>query len=123
MILLDTNIIIYYLQGDQNVAEKIDEMRKAGEVFVVSVVAKIELLSYPNITQGEIDKIETFLKEFKVVILDEILAGYATKIRRDYKITLADSIIAATSQMMNIPLLTRNFRHFKKIKEITVRAI
>ena len=118
MVILDTNVIIYYLQGELSAVRKIQKLREAGEIFAVSIITKIELLSYPLIASEETEKINSLLKECYIVYLNEMVAEKAVELRKKYKILLADVIIAASGIAINAPLLTRNIKHFKKIKEI-----
>lgn len=118
MILLDTNVIIYYLQGELSAVNKIEKLRQDGEIFAVSIITKIELLSYPLISSEETEKIHKLLKECYIVYLNEMVAERVVELRKKYKILLADTIIATSGLAINAPLLTRNIKHFKKIKEI-----
>lgn len=118
MIILDTNIIIYYLQGELSAVNKIKKLQQDGEIFAVSIITKIELLSYPLISPEETGKINTLLQECYIVYLNEMVAEKVVELRKKYKILLADTIIAASGLAINAPLLTRNIKHFKKIKEI-----
>jgi predicted nucleic acid-binding protein len=65
---------------------------------LVSVITKIELLSYPNLTGMEEQQIRLLLKKrFKVVPLNKKVELIATLIRSKTKLKLPDSIIAATA--------------------------
>ena len=118
MILLDTNVIIYYLQGEVSTVRKIRKLRQDGEIFAVSIITKIELLSYPLISPDETEKINNLLQECYIVYLNELVAEKVVELRKKYKVLLADIIIAASGLAINAPLLTRNIKHFEKIKEI-----
>ncbi len=63
------------------------------------------------------------MNSLKVLKVDEdILAKYSRLIKKygENQELLADYIIAATSWAKGLPLLTRNQRHFKNIKEIVL---
>jgi len=123
MLTLDSNILIYYLQDEKEVVKKFDSWRTSGERFCISIITKIELLSYPKITAEEIEKVNKFLREFQIIILDEVIATKVAEIRRKYKLLLADAIIATTAFFTKSTLITRNIKHFRKIKEIKVKSI
>lgn len=123
MLILDTNPLIYYFQGEKEIIKKLDSWRGTGQRFGISIITKIELLSYPKITLEEIEKINNLLKEFRIFNVDETVASKAAEIRRKYKILLADAIIAATTFFTKSTLITRNIKHFRKIKEIKVKSI
>ncbi len=59
MIFIDTNVIINYFKAE---ARSINffEKYKNKENFGISIITKIELTSYPNITEEELLKIEEF---------------------------------------------------------------
>jgi predicted nucleic acid-binding protein len=125
MIFIDTNVIINYFKAEAR-AVNFFEKYKNKDTFGISIITKIELTSYPNITEEELLKIEEFLKEFIIIPVDENIASICSYIRRKYKTKLGDSIIAATAIYYNSPLLTFNIfniRDFKKIKELKLISL
>jgi predicted nucleic acid-binding protein len=62
MIFIDTNVIINYFKAEAR-AINFFEKYKNKENFGISIITKIELTSYPNITEEELLKIEEFLKD------------------------------------------------------------
>jgi predicted nucleic acid-binding protein len=113
MIFIDTNVIISYFKAEAR-AVNFFEKYKNKDTFGISIITKIELTSYPNITEEELLKIEEFLEEFIIIPVDENIASICSYIRRKYKTKLGDSIIAATTIYYNSPLSTFNIRDFKK---------
>jgi predicted nucleic acid-binding protein len=122
MIFIDTNVIINYFKAEAR-SVNFFEKYKNKDTFGISIITKIELTSYPNITEEELLKIEEFLKEFIIIPVDENIASICSYIRRKYKTKLGDSIIAATAIYYNSPLLTFNIRDFKKIKELKLISL
>lgn len=57
-LLLDTNIALYLLGGDEVMATLLDQR----EVFV-SVISEMEMLGYPGISLSETYRIKDFLKD------------------------------------------------------------
>ena len=89
----------------------------------ISIITKVEVLAYPEITPGEE---KTFLEMMKNMILiefDDKLTNLVVNIRRKHKIKLPDAIIAATSLYTNSTLITRNIKDFSKIKELNIFPI
>jgi len=119
MIFIDTNVIINYFKAEAK-AINFFEKYKNKENFGISIITKIELTSYPNLTEEELLKIEEFLKEFIIIPVDENIASICSYLRRKYKMKLGDAIIAATAIYYNSSLLTFNIRDFKKIKELKI---
>lgn len=125
MILIDTNIIIYYLQGEVKSSKQFQNWRDSREDLAVSIITEMELLSFPKITDEETTKINEFLREFRIFYLDEKIALAAAQLRRQSKnrILLADSVIAATAIINNCVLATRNSKHFKAVDGLTIKTV
>lgn len=111
-LLLDTNVVLYYLSGDQTIKELLN-----GKNLYVSFITELELLGFRGITEKEEMQIELFLKECNVVNITEQIKEQAIKVRKSYQMKLPDSIISATSSYLGIPLLTAD-TDFNKIVEI-----
>lgn len=122
MIVLDTNVIIYYLQGNTAATLLIDAKRMRGEQFAVSSMSVVELFSYPRITAEEIFMIERWLRTVLVVDVDTIIAREAARLRRSHGTTTVDSVIAATALLFHADLIT-NDAAFNKIKDIKVISL
>jgi predicted nucleic acid-binding protein len=74
--------------------------------LLTSVIVRMELLSNRNMTDDEESDIREFLKDLVVVPLDKTIEQKAIEIRRATHIKLPDSIIVATSIILNAVLLT-----------------
>jgi predicted nucleic acid-binding protein len=78
---------------------------------VVSVITKIELLAYPNLSPLEDFQIRLLLKKrFKVVPLNKKIQQNAILIRSKTKLKLPDSIIAATAVSKKALLISGDSR-------------
>jgi predicted nucleic acid-binding protein len=100
-ILLDTNTVLYFLSGDQTVADFIQEKK-----LFISIITELELLSYKNLTTKEIKVIRTFLKEIHIENISQKIKEESIKIRRSSNLKLPDCIIAATSISLQIPIFS-----------------
>lgn len=117
---IDSNIIIAYIGGDNEVIEALSRWREEGKALFLSTVAETEILSFSGWTVKEQRDIEVFLEEnFTSIPFDRTLARIAAEIRRQTKIKFPDAAIAATALITHSPLITRNIRDFKKIAELT----
>jgi predicted nucleic acid-binding protein len=74
--------------------------------LLTSVIVRMELLSKRNMTDREELDIQEFLDDLIVVPLDEEIEQKAIEIRRVTPVKLPDSIVAATSIILNAVLLT-----------------
>ena len=61
-------------------------------------------------------------KDFRIVNVDSRIARSSAELRHRYKISMADSLIAATSLSLNATCLSDDL-HLKEIKEIKTRWI
>jgi len=121
--LVDTDVIIDYLKG----------IRPAKELFrtrdieiYCSILSKKELLSKAGISNSERKKITSLLSNIKVLKIDKDISNKYDKLLNKYgeqQNLIADYLIAATAWSKNLPLLTRNLKHFEKIKEIRLSPI
>src|SRR5690606_22997333 len=108
----DTNIAIYLLSGDSELAEMLQGM----EVHI-SDITKLELLSKPNITTDETAATKAFINQCFVVNISEGVKKRTIEIRKRSKIKLPDAIIAASASVCGLPLLTAD-KQFEKISEL-----
>ncbi len=106
--LIDTNIIIYYLNGEEIVVRWINQYR---EHLFLSVISKIEVLSFPY-NQEEEEVVSQFLDQFILLNLNENIVNQTIQIRRSHRRKTPDAIIAATAITENLVLCTRNIRDF-----------
>ena len=112
--LLDTNIVLYLLNGDETLADFLYQ-----KDLYVSFITELELLSFHKITNKEQQSIQSFLKEYFVIELNSEMKQQVIKIRKQYKTKLPDSIIAASSVYTNIPLVTSD-NNFEKIEALNL---
>lgn len=117
MILLDTNVAIYYLQGDQVAIKSIDKLRSQKQEIAISTITEMEILSFPHLDGIQILKINEWLRTIFIIPVDSRIAREGAKFRRLYKMKTPDALIAATAFVNEIHLITRD-KDFKRIKEI-----
>ena len=60
--LLDTNIVLYLLAGDERLADILDN-----QVIFISFITELELLGYKGLTQKSIKIINEFISECSVI--------------------------------------------------------
>ncbi|MEK7128022.1 MAG: type II toxin-antitoxin system VapC family toxin, partial [Patescibacteria group bacterium] len=101
-------------------AEKFFNENLVNTFYYISVISRVELFSYSEITPEESSSIEAFLGSTRTVLIDNEIAMIAAELRRKYKIKTPDSLVAATAIYTNTSLVTRNTKDFEKIKELKV---
>ena len=113
-LLMDTNICLYLLAGNETVSEIVD-----GNTVFISFITQLELLSFHKLTSEEEQKIHSFIYDCIVIDLNEEIKKSVIALRKFYKLKLPDSIIAATSQYFDIPLISAD-KGLKKVEEINL---
>ena len=121
MIILDTNVVIYFLQGVSEVVKWFDKQRKK-EHFAISTMSVVELLGYTKATAQEIFLIERWLKTILVVDVDMAIAREAAYTRQQYGLTAIDSVVVATAIVLNGKLATRD-KDCARVKEVKVLKV
>ena len=110
-LLLDTNIILYYLNGDKTLIPLVEE-----NYLYVSVINEIELLGYSDFQKKELEAVKTFLTYCTSENITNDVKEKAINLRRNWGLKLPDAIILATALSKKIPFVTAD-KVFKKIKE------
>lgn len=113
--LIDTNCVIDYLdnklpENSANIIEK--------NVFQISFIPRIELLSWPEANFEQTEILENFISASKVFLLEESVITTTIELRKKYRIKLPDAIIAATAILNDLILVTRNVGDFKNIENL-----
>ncbi len=116
MYLIDTNILIYYLNNDipKHSLLKIESVFQSH--FNISVLSRIEFLGFRYFSSPERKQALKFINEATVFDLNEEIAKEAIELRCKHSIKLIDAIIASTAKVNNQVLITRNTDDFRKTK-------
>lgn len=117
-VLIDTDVLIDFLRGYgeriQLFFEKIEKREIKG---LVSQVTIIELYS-GDLDEKKETSLEKLLAFFEIIDLTNDVCRLAGKLKKKYKMSLADSIISATASMNKLSLFTLNTKHFLPISEL-----
>ncbi|MBF0289780.1 MAG: type II toxin-antitoxin system VapC family toxin [SAR324 cluster bacterium] len=106
--LLDSNIIIYaslpeYTELRQFIAQHSPK---------ISEISHLEVLGYDQLTSQEQKYFEQFFEAASTLPISGDIIQQAILLRQQKKMSLGDSIIAATSIEYNLKLVTRNTKDF-----------
>ena len=86
-----------------------------------SIVTKKELLSKPGLRDAEREAILAELRGCRLIRLtDGITRRYAELRRRNPLLETSDALIAASALVKNLPLVTRNKKHFRMVSGLTI---
>lgn len=115
---LDTNILIAYLDGEEAVVDFVLRHKEVSGVFFISSVTITELLSLATLSTVEIKRMTNFLENFVSIPFDDQIAITAAAFRRQYTLSVPDAALVATASICQVPLITRD-RAIHKVVEIT----
>ena len=111
---LDTNIVLYLLSGDKTLADLLYKKQ-----LFISIITEMELLAYPKLKKSDEETLKKFIKECRVVTLNNDIKNEAIRLRKIYNIKLPDSIIAASAIYLDFPLISAD-KDFGSLKELSL---
>lgn len=120
--LTDTDVLIWYMKGNEKAFEAVENQRN----LFISVVTYMELIQGMR-NKRELNALRKALRHWQARILyinEEISAKalfYVEQHFLSHSIHLADAFIGATAVVNGIPLMTANDKHYKSIKEIDIK--
>ena len=119
MVLLDSDILIDYLRG----LSAARNYFKSVDAAAISVVSVTELVSGARNDEEEAAMNELF-STMHIVGVDEKIAREAGRLRRQFlrshNVETADALIAATSILHRLQLVTLNRRHYPMLADVLV---
>lgn len=116
-LLIDTDIFIDYF--NHGVFEEILENTKFSVYY--SVITKKELLAKQGLRDSEKRAILYVLRKHKIINLTaDIAERYSALLREQPEMTKEDALIAATALHKRLPLLTRNWKHYRNIQGLVL---
>ena len=116
--LVDTDILIDWLKGRAWAKELI--WSGDARLYCSSVTRK-ELLSKPDLKDSERQRILRLTRHIRVLNVDPVIAAAASELLQKYSrhpLQVNDALVAATAWVKQLPLLTRNRKHYEFIEEI-----
>ena len=119
--LIDTNAIIEFVDKSlpESTIRQLEDWIDADEC-IASIINKIEVMSFPLMTEENERDFNDFFTVITIVPLSAEIAQLTWQLRRAVKIKLPDAIVAATALYYNLTLITRNANDFKNVPGLTV---
>lgn len=102
--LLDTNIIIGLLKGNPDAVAKLNSIDLPSCAY--SSITRMELLSFPNLTDEDAVLIRQLLVPMTYLALSPAIEDRTIELRHQHRVKLPDAIIAATAKVHGLQLLT-----------------
>ena len=118
--LLDTNAVIQLLAGNPSLIKMVED----SDFLAISVISKLEFLSYPDLTDDEKNAFSELLEDltvFDLMASDSALMQEAVAMRIDGGLKLPDAAIAATALVNGCEVIT-NDAHFAHQKRVQART-
>jgi tRNA(fMet)-specific endonuclease VapC len=119
LILADTDVLIDFLAGTQPAADQVMEYVQS-DTLQTTAISCFELLS--GTREGRRgDNVRRLVNAIPVLALDRQAATRAASVRQQLTrsgspIGMADSLIAGIALEHDLPLLTRNRKHFERVE-------
>lgn len=121
MYLLDTDVLIWILRGNEQVIETISTLKDKSPL-AISVISTAEI--YKNIFPSELTATEDYLNQHIIFEVDQKIAKAAGLYWQQYakkltNLSLTDCMIAGTANINDLILVSLNAKHFP-MKDIQV---
>lgn len=122
MIIIDTDILIdagRCVDEALNCLQLVEDKSSAA----VSSVTQMELIVGCR-DKNELSSLEHFLERFQIIGLNEHISDTATDLLKKYRLShgllIADSLIAATAIIIDIPFISKNQRDYRFIENLNL---
>ena len=114
-IVLDTNILIEVLKGNENIIKKLE---KSDLMLCISSITVMELY-FGALNKQELFRLKKFIHLFEVIEINENISEISSELiflyAKSHNLAIPDSLIASTAINANIPLYTLNIKDFRYI--------
>ncbi len=120
--MIDTDILIDVGHSIKKALACLKEYERQS-ILAVSIITKMELIIGCQ-NKSELHDTEKFLHRFRLLSLNESISSKADELLLQYRLShgllIADAFIAATAINWNYPLISKNQRDYRFIKELTL---
>jgi tRNA(fMet)-specific endonuclease VapC len=119
LILADSDVLIDYLNGSQPITRQVQEFIRSDRLHI-SAISRFELLSGAQENRRG-KRARALVDSIPVLPVDREAAAQAASVRQRLAqigrhIGMADSLIAGVALANNLPLFTRNRKHFEQVE-------
>jgi predicted nucleic acid-binding protein len=127
--LIDTDWVIHYLNGRDDIVRRLDELQPEGlGVSVISLAELYEGIDYSTHPEGNEQDLHDFLRGVNVLGIDEeackIFGRERGRLRKAGQlIGDFDLLIAATGLHDGLTVLTNNRQHFERVEGLQIESV
>ncbi len=114
MIILDSNILIYSFQPTYAYLRSLIFNRDS--FSAISAITILETIGFANISFDEKQYYQIATNRLRIFNLNRKIIDCAVELKQQRKMSVGDSLIAATALTYNFTLYTRNIDDFKHIE-------
>ena len=115
MKLLDSNILIYTSLPEFSHLRELIQSEN-----YVSEISRIEVLGFHKISDEEKMYFNSVFVVMTVIPLNQKIINQAIELKQKRKMSIGDSIIAATALVFNLEIITRNTDDFQFLTDIKI---
>jgi len=121
-VLLDTSVIIDFLRRKDKDKTLLFVLAQQEINLYISIITHTELYAGKSVWENKNAKeeLETLFSGMKILPLEHNISQKAGEIKAKYNLNLLDAIVAATSILHSLELVTLNIKDFDKVKEINL---
>jgi predicted nucleic acid-binding protein len=109
LVLVDSDVIIDHIRGFRALPTS---------PLACSVITRCELFA----GRDEASVINPLLDPLQELPVDVAIAERGGTLKRDFQLQTPDALIAATALEHDLPLMTRNHRHFERVPNLTLQV-
>lgn len=120
MYLLDTNVVIHYLNKSLPLKSIGFLNQFIDQNCYVSVITQMEALGFNFKNKADQNVTEIFIENSIVLEISAEVIQKTIAVRKNRKINLPDAIIASTAIDYDFTLITQNMKDFEKIQGIKI---
>ncbi len=123
LLIIDTDVLIDYSRGIEKAKSSIIELENDYRL-AVSVITQLELMVGCENKQ-DFRLLKTFLEGFEVIPLNSMISDKAVVLFEQYRLShgvmIPDMLIASTAIILDVPLISKNRKDFRFIKELKIK--
>jgi hypothetical protein len=120
LLLIDTDVLIDYSRGIEK-TKGILKTLESDHTLAISVVTQLELMVGCE-NKADFKSLQNFLSNFEIIQLSKSISEKAVDLFKKYRLShgvlIPDMLIASTSLILEIPLLSKNRKDFRFINKL-----